>query len=210
LRAPTRSRGRLRNGTEDNFNLDLVRVVITQLDDLVKSFLLDVRLGLIKSLVVTLDHRTPYRPLPQAVTLDTFLEWNIKKEDYAGNMKLLCQLEVFLAMGWSERCGIHHTEPVQAQAQFRQIANKTERLGLKTLIPLVVTHAATRPIRRDDLRGAKVALRKSCFAAGGGSAKQNDRRADQSHPLVLALICCLFLGHSSPCGSFLNQNACPY
>jgi aspartate aminotransferase-like enzyme len=76
-------------------------------------------------------------------------------------MKPLCQFKVFLAMRWSERRGIHHTEPVQAQAQFRQIANKTERLGLKTLISFVVAHAASRPIRRDDLRGAKVALRKS-------------------------------------------------
>jgi hypothetical protein len=70
---PTRSQGRLRNRTEDNLNLDFVRVLVANLDDLVKSLLPDVRPGLIKSLVVTLDHRTPHRPLPQSVTLDTFL-----------------------------------------------------------------------------------------------------------------------------------------
>jgi hypothetical protein len=54
--------------------LDLIQVLIAKFDDLVKPFLPDVRLGLIKSQVVTLDHRTPHRPLPQPVALDTLLE----------------------------------------------------------------------------------------------------------------------------------------
>jgi hypothetical protein len=112
---PTRRPGRLRHGAKDNLNLDFVQVLLAQFDDLVKSFLPDVRLGLPKSLVVSLDHRASYRPVPQPVTLDTFLEWNIKKEDHAGNLKPLCQFQVFLAMGRSERRGIHHAEPIQAQ-----------------------------------------------------------------------------------------------
>jgi hypothetical protein len=115
LRTPTRSHGRLWDRTEDNLNLDLVRVLVAKLDDLVKSFLPDVRLGLIESQVVTLDHRGPHRPLAQSVTLDAFLERNVKKEDYAGNMKPLCQFEVFLTMGWSKRRRIHHAKPIQAQ-----------------------------------------------------------------------------------------------
>jgi hypothetical protein len=161
LRTPARRHGRLRDGAKDNLNLDFVQVLLAKLDDLVKSFLPDVRLGLPKSQVMTLDHRTSYRPLPQSVTLDTFLEWNIKKEDYAGNLKPLCQFKVFPAMGRSERRRIHHAEPVQAQAQFREVVDKSEGLGLKTLIPLVVAHASSRPVRRDDLRGAKVTLGKS-------------------------------------------------
>jgi hypothetical protein len=116
LRTPGRRHGRLRNGAKDDFNLDFVQILLVKFDDLVKSFLPDVRLGLPKSQVVTLDHGTSYRPLPQSVMLDTFLERNIKKEDHAGNLKPLCQFKVFPAMGRSERRGIHHAEPVQAQA----------------------------------------------------------------------------------------------
>jgi hypothetical protein len=74
LRSPARRHGGLRNGTEDNLNLDLIHVLIANFDDLVKSFLPDVRFGLIKSQVMTLNHRAPYRPLPQPVTLDAFLQ----------------------------------------------------------------------------------------------------------------------------------------
>jgi hypothetical protein len=74
LRTPGRGPGGLRNGTKDDLNLDLIQILIAKFDDLVKSFLPDVRLGLIKSLVVTLDHGTPHRPLPQPVSFDTLLE----------------------------------------------------------------------------------------------------------------------------------------
>jgi hypothetical protein len=209
LRTPARRPRRLRNGAEDNLNLDLVQLLIAKFDDLVKSFLPEVRLGLAKRQVLTFDHRASYRPLPPSVTLDTFLEWNIKKEDHAGNLKSLCQLEVLPAMGRGERRRIHHTEPIQAQSQFREVADKSEGLSLKTLIPLVVAHASSRPVRRDNLRRAEVTLRKSRFSAGRRSAKQNDRRANQSHSLLLALIWCLFLGHSSHDGSVRNLAACP-
>jgi hypothetical protein len=103
LRTPARPPRRLRNGAKDNLNLHFVQILIAQFDDLVKSFLSEVRLGLPKSQVLPLDHRTPYRPLPRPVTLDTFLQWNVKKEDHARNLKPLCQLEVFPPMGCSER-----------------------------------------------------------------------------------------------------------
>jgi hypothetical protein len=74
LRTPARGPRRLWNGAKDNLNLDFVQVLIAQFDDLVKSFLPDLRFRLPKSQVLTLDHRTPYRPLPRSVTLDTFLE----------------------------------------------------------------------------------------------------------------------------------------
>jgi hypothetical protein len=64
LRTAARRFGKLRNGAKDNLNLDFVKVVIGKVDDLVKSFLADVRLGLFKSQVLPLDHRTPHRPLP--------------------------------------------------------------------------------------------------------------------------------------------------
>jgi hypothetical protein len=210
LRTPARRRRRLRNGAKDNLNLDFVQVLLAQFDDLIKSFLPDVRLGLAKSQVVTLDYRTSYSSVPRSVTLDTFLEWNIKEEDHAGNLEPLCQFKVFPPMGGRERRGIHHAEPVQAQAQFREVVDKREGLGLKTLIPLVVAHASSRPVRRNDLRGAKVTLRKGRLSAGGRSAKQNDRRANQPYSLSLALIWCLFLGHSSNHGSFQDLAACPH
>jgi hypothetical protein len=64
LRTPARRFRKLRNGAKDNLNLDFFKVVIGKVDDLVKSFLADVRLGLTKSLVLPLDRRTPHRPLP--------------------------------------------------------------------------------------------------------------------------------------------------
>jgi hypothetical protein len=161
LRTPAGHLRRLRNGAKDNLNLNLAHVFVAQFDDLVKSFLSNVRLSLPKSQVLALDHRPPYRPLARSVTLDTFLERNIKKENHARNLKPLCQFKIFLAMVLSERGRIHHTEPVQAQSQFREVVDESERLGLKTLIPLVVAHHRSRPVRRDDLRGAKEAARKS-------------------------------------------------
>jgi hypothetical protein len=207
LRTPARSPGRLGDGTKDNFNLDFVQVRITQFDDLVKSLLPEFRLGLRESRVLTLDHGTSYSPFPRPVALDTFLQGNIKQEDRAGNLKPLCQLEVFPPVGHRERRRINHTEPVQSQPQLREEVDQSEGLGLKTLIPLVVAHSTTRPVRRDDLRGTEVALGKSRLSAGRRSAEQNDRRANQPHPLLLALIWCLFLGHGSYDGSFRNLAA---
>jgi hypothetical protein len=57
-----------------------------------------------------------------------------------------------------ERSRIHHTEAVQAQSQFREVADESECLGVKTLVTLVVTNASSRPIRGDDLRWAEVTL----------------------------------------------------
>ena len=208
LRTPTGRQGRLRNGAKDNLNLDFVQVLIAKFDDLVKSFLPDVRLGLIKSQIVALDNGTPYRSLPRSVTLDTFLERNIKKEHHAGNPKSLCQFKVFPPMGRDERRRIHHTEPVQAQSQFREVVHESERLGLKTLIALVVAHSSPRPVGRNDLRGTKVTLRESGLSASRGSTKQNDRRTDQPHSLLLALICCLFLSHSRHDRSLRDLAAC--
>jgi hypothetical protein len=103
LRTPARHPRSLRNGTKDNLNLNLVQVFVAQFDDLVKSFLPNVRLGLPKSQVLALDHRTSYRPLARSVTLDTFLERNIKKENHARNLKPLCQFKIFLPVVQSER-----------------------------------------------------------------------------------------------------------
>jgi hypothetical protein len=89
LRTPAGRYGRLRDGAKDDLNPDFIQILLAKFDDLVKSFLPDFRLGLPKSEVVTLDHRTSYCPLPQSVTLDTLLKWNIKKEDHAGNLKPL-------------------------------------------------------------------------------------------------------------------------
>jgi len=150
----------LRNGAKDNLNLDLLQVAFTQLNDLVESFLVNFRLGLSERQIVALDHRAAYRPFPRAVPLDTFLERNIKKEDNAGDLIVPCQLEEFSAVGRRKRSGIHDAEPVQPQSQLRQVADKCERLGLKTLVALVVAHAPPRPVRRDNLRGAEMTLRK--------------------------------------------------
>src|SRR5208337_1783309 len=94
---------RLRNGAKDNLNLDIVHVFLAQLDDLVKSFLPNIGLGLPKSQVLALDHRTPYRPRTRPVTLDTFLQRNIKKKNHARNLKPLCQFKIFLPVVLSER-----------------------------------------------------------------------------------------------------------
>jgi hypothetical protein len=171
LRTPGwHSRG-LRNGAKDNLNLDLVHDFVAQFDDFVKSFPANVRFSLLKSQVLALDHRTPHRPLARSVTLDAFLERNIKQENHAGNLKPLCQFKVFPAMGRSERRRIHHTEPVQAQSQLREEVDESESLGLKTLIPLVVAHVSSRPVRGDDLGGTKEAARESRLSASRGSAE---------------------------------------
>jgi hypothetical protein len=80
----------LRNGAKDDLNLEFVQILVTNFDDLVKPFLPDVHLSLRKGQVLTLDHRASYRSLPRLVTLDAFLEWNIKQEDHAGNAKSSC------------------------------------------------------------------------------------------------------------------------
>jgi hypothetical protein len=103
LRPSARRHRRLRNGAKDNLNLNLVHLFVAQFDDLVKPFLPNVRLCLPKSQVLALDYGTSYRPRARAVTLDTFLERNIKKENHAGNLKPFGQFKVFPPMGESER-----------------------------------------------------------------------------------------------------------
>jgi hypothetical protein len=110
---------------------------------------------------VTLDYGSADRPFPELIALDTFLQRDVKKEDQAWNLKPFCQFQELPAVGRRERGRIHHAKPVQPQSQFRQVADKRERLGVESLVPLVVAHPASRPVRRDDLRGAKVALCKS-------------------------------------------------
>ncbi len=110
-------------------------------------------------------------------------------------------------MGRRQRRGVDNTEAVQPQTQLREIVDKGEGLGLKTLVALVVTHPSSRPVGGDDLGRTKMALRKSRLAAGRRSAKQNNGWADQSHSLVLALKCCRFLGHSSHDGNFQISGA---
>jgi hypothetical protein len=90
LRTPVRHHRRLRNGAKDNLNLNLVHFFVAQFDDLVKTFLPDVRLRLPKSQVLALDYGTAHRPRSRPVTLDTFLQRNIEKENHAGNLKPLC------------------------------------------------------------------------------------------------------------------------
>jgi len=151
----------LRNGSEDNLNLDFFQISVTKFDYLVKALLPDVRLGLSKSQVVPLDHRTADRPFPLPIALDTLLQGHVEKEDHARNLKPLRQFQELTTMGRRQRSGIHHREPVQSHAQFRQVADKGEGLRIESLVPLVVAHAASGPVRRDDLCGAKMALRKS-------------------------------------------------
>jgi hypothetical protein len=150
----------LGNRTEDDFNLDVVHVHISKVEDLVKSFPPNVRLSLSKRQILPLDHLAPYRPFTRAVPLDTFLQRNIKEEDHAGNLISPCQFKEFPSMGRRERSRIHHTEPVQAQSQLREVADKSERLGVEALVPLVVAYAPSRPVRGDDLRGAEMTLGK--------------------------------------------------
>ena len=151
-------RGGLGNGTEDNFNLDVVHVLVSKVDDLVKSFLPNVCLGLCKRQILPLDHLAPYRPFTRAVPLDTFFQRNIKEKDHGGNLIALCQFQEIPSMGRRECSRIHHTEAVQTQPQLREVADKSERLGVKTLVALVVAYASSRPVRGDDLRRAEVTL----------------------------------------------------
>lgn len=202
LRTPPRRHGRLGNWAEDNLNLNVIQITITKFNNLLEAFLPDVRLGLAKRQIVALDHRGADRPLPQTVTLDTLLERHIEKKDHAGDMESLGYFQEFPPVRRGERRGINYAKAVQTQAQFREEADKGECLGMITLVPLVVAYAASRPVRRDDLSRAKVPMRKSCFPAGGGSAKQNNRRAEESHPFFLALVWCLFCGHGVDLGSF--------
>jgi hypothetical protein len=208
-RMPAWHRGRLGDGAKDNLNLDFVQFFIPKFDNFVEPFLANFRLGLLESLVMALDHRTPNRPLARLVALDALLQRNIKKENYAGNVEPLRQFLVFLAMLGNKRRRIHHTEAVQAKAQLREGVYQGESLGLKALIPLVVAHPSPRPVRRNNLSGAKVALRKSRFSAGSGSTKQNDGRANQSYSLDLTLILGLFLCHSDNNPSFPKRLAVP-
>jgi hypothetical protein len=153
--------GSLGNRTKDNLNLNFVQVAVTKFNNLVKALLPDVRLGLSKSQVVPLDYGAADRPFPQPIALDTFLQRHVKKEDHRRNLKPLRQFQKLPTVRRSERGGIHHAEPVQSHSQFREVADKRERLRVESLVALVVTDPASRPVRRDDLRGTKVALCKS-------------------------------------------------
>jgi hypothetical protein len=103
LRAPARHPRRLGNRTKDDLNLNFVQILITKFDDFVKSFLTNARPCLVKTQVLTFDHKTSNRPVPGLVTLDALLNGNIKKENHAGNVKPFCQFKVFLSMVRSKR-----------------------------------------------------------------------------------------------------------
>jgi hypothetical protein len=103
LRTPARHPCGLRNWTKDDLNLNFVQIRVTNFDDFAKSFLTNVRSCLVKTQVLTFDHRTSNRPVPGSVTLDALLKRNIKKENHAGNVKPLCQFQVFLPMVRSKR-----------------------------------------------------------------------------------------------------------
>jgi hypothetical protein len=56
LRAPTLGWRRLRNGTEDDLDLNFVQVAVSKFNNLVKALLPNLRLGLAESQIVTLDY----------------------------------------------------------------------------------------------------------------------------------------------------------
>jgi len=151
----------MRNGAEDNLNLNFVQVTVSEFNNLVKALLANIRFALLKSQVVTLDDGNADGPFPQLIALQAFLQRYVKEEDYTRNLKPLRQIQELPAVGRGERSGIDHAEPVQAQAQFRQVADQGEGLGIESLVALVVADPASGPVRGDDLRRAKVARRKS-------------------------------------------------
>jgi hypothetical protein len=83
----SRSHG-LRNGAEDNLNLKFVQILVTKHDDLVKSFLPNLRFRLFEGQELPLDHRTTDNSLPRLIAFHTFLKRNIEKNDNTGNAKL--------------------------------------------------------------------------------------------------------------------------
>ena len=71
---------RPRDGTEQDFNLDLIRSFVGYFDDLVESFLTECCFGLFKGPVVALDDCPPHRTLAILVALHASFECNIKKQ----------------------------------------------------------------------------------------------------------------------------------
>jgi hypothetical protein len=66
------------NRAKNNFDLDLVQVVVCQFDDLVEAFLADVHFGLLERLMLALDDGLTHSSLTGLVSLDTFLEGHAK------------------------------------------------------------------------------------------------------------------------------------
>ncbi len=164
---------------ENNFDLNLLQIGITQLHDLLKAFLPQSSLGLFEELVLTFDHGAPDFPLTVLVALGALLKRQIEEKKHAGYFVLAGQFQQILACLGGQGGGIHHAQPVQVEALFNQEVDQLEGRSLKPLIPLVVTNARPRPVRGNDLGGPEVAFSKGRFSASCGPAQHDNRGPQQ-------------------------------
>jgi hypothetical protein len=191
---PAVVRARTRHGPEHHLNLGLIHVCIQQLDDLIESFLSNGGLGLLEELVLTFDHRPAYDPLTGLVPLEAFSQRHIEEEKHARNLVPSRQVQkIFPRLGREGR-RIHNAQTVQDQALLDEEMNKSEGLGLESLVALVIANPAARPIGRDDLSRPKPPRREGGLATRRRAAQNHHRRPHQTNGFWLrrsiGVACC--------------------
>jgi hypothetical protein len=166
---------------ELDFNLDLFQVAILKLHDLVESLLANRFFGLRKGFVLALDNRPAHSALALFVTRGAGFQRHIEKQQSGGNLELLRQVEQFLARLRGERRGVHHAQTVHRKPLFNKEMHQRKGLRVAALVAFVIADATARPIRGNDLRGAKVALGKCGFSASRRATKHYNRWPEKAH-----------------------------
>jgi hypothetical protein len=164
-----------------DFDLDLFQIAILKLHDLVESLLANRFFGLHKGFVLTLDNWPAHGALALFVARDAGFQRHIEKQQRGGDLELLRQVEQILPRLRGERRGVNHTQTVHRKPLLDKEMHQGKGLGVAALVAFVVADAAARPIRRNDLRGPKVALGKCGFSASRRSTKHYNRRSEQTH-----------------------------
>ena len=158
------------NRPEKDLDLDLIQIAILKFHHVVKAFLANRPLGLLKSLVMTLDDCPAYRTLALFITFHASFKRHVEKDHRGGGLALLGQIEQIFPRLAGQRRRVHHAEPVHGKPLLYKEMYQRKGLCVEALITLVVAHQRPRPIRGDDLSGPKVPLGKCGFSASRRAA----------------------------------------
>jgi hypothetical protein len=169
-----------RDRPKEDFDLHRFLVSILDQHHLVESFLMNRLFTLLKGLVLTLDDRPAHGALPLFVTLDAGLEGDIEEQQGGGHLVLFCQVDQLFPVLRRQRRGIDHAKPVQRKPLFYKEVHQRKGLQVVALVALIICDAGARPIRRNNLSGAKVPFGERGFPATRRAAKYDDRWPDEA------------------------------
>jgi hypothetical protein len=163
-----------RHWAEHDFKAYRIEFPVVKFQDLVKTLLADCGLRLLKDFILPFDHLPSHGPLALLVALHAGFKRHIEEHGNNWNLESFGQSQEFAASRRGQGRRVHHAKAVETKALLDQKMHQGKGLGVKALIPLVITYPSPCPIGGDDLGWPEMARGEGGFPAGRRSAQHDD------------------------------------